>query len=123
MPQNMMTKPEAPKTAMNSKFEPMSAVEFFSAKLSYEVSPTALKTMMDLNALKDVCLVDVRSIEAYKQYHISMALCIPLGELAGKMSTLPKDKMVVAYGDDKYCDLATKACYELAQNAAAWRAG
>jgi rhodanese-related sulfurtransferase len=95
--------------------ECMSAVEHFSAQVAYEVMPMALKGMMDKNALKDVCLIDVRSIEAYKQCHISMALCIPLPELAAKMSTLPKDKLIVAYCGDYSCGLAPRACLELAQ--------
>ena len=116
MAQNMMTKPgPKPATQTNCKtMECMPAVEYFSAKCSYELSPMALKGMMDQNALKDVCLVDVRSIDAYKQCHISMALCIPLNELAAKMDTLPKDKMVVAYCGGMTCGLAAKACMEFA---------
>jgi rhodanese-related sulfurtransferase len=116
MPQNMMSKTAGPKTATNGKtMECMSAVEFFSAKLSYQLSPMALKGMMDMNALKDICLIDVRSIEAYKQCRITMALCIPMAELEGKMNTLPKDKMIVAYCSDMTCGLAPKACLELAK--------
>jgi rhodanese-related sulfurtransferase len=115
MPQNMMSKTEGPKPATNRKMEFPSAVEFFSAKLAYQLSPMALKGMMDMNALKDVCLIDVRSIEACKQGRITMALCIPMGELEDKMSTLPKDKMIVTYGADKHCSLAPKACLALAK--------
>jgi rhodanese-related sulfurtransferase len=115
MPQNMMSKTEGPKPTTNKKMELPSAVEFFSAKLAYKMSPMALKGMMDMNALKDICLVDVRSIEAYKQCRITMALCIPINELEGKMNTLPKDKTIVAYCSDMTCSLAPKACLELAK--------
>ena len=115
MPQNAMPKADASKTTNCMTKECRSAVEYFSAQVAYEVMPMALKGMMDKNALKDVCLIDVRSIDAYKQSHVSMAMCIPLPELAAKMSTLPKEKLVVAYGADADCGLAPRACLELAQ--------
>ncbi|UPT72661.1 MAG: rhodanese-like domain-containing protein [Elusimicrobiota bacterium] len=114
MTPNTMEKMTGPKPA-SCETSCMSAVEYFTAKLDCEMTPWTLKGMMDKNAMKDVCLIDVRPVEDYKKCHISMAMCIPLAELGAKMNTLPKDKTIVAYCGDMTCGLAPKACLELSK--------
>lgn len=42
-------------------------------------------------------LVDVRSPDEYSAGHIQGAVNVPVGELAGKLGSIPKDKAVVVY--------------------------
>lgn len=100
----------------------LSAVEYFKAKLSYEMTPWTLKglvidkkpTSCGLNPA-DVLLLDVRSAEAYAEGHLPTALNIPLADLVSKMSTLPKDKTLVTYCGNITCALAPKAALVLAE--------
>ncbi len=109
MTQNTMTKPEMKK-------ECMSAVEYFQAKIDCEMTPGTLKGLMDREMMSAITLIDVRSPEAFKECRIPNAACVPMAELAGKMAALPKNKNVVVYCGDMSCDLAPKACLELAKN-------
>ncbi len=100
----------------------ISAVEYFKAKLSYEMTPYSLKGMIiDKNttacgmSAKDVLLLDVRSTESFNESHIPGALNIPLADLAGKFATLPKDKTLVTYCSSLTCALAPKAALKLAE--------
>jgi predicted sulfurtransferase len=42
-------------------------------------------------------IVDVRSIEAYRESHIKGALSIPLDELESRLSELPRNKTIITY--------------------------
>ncbi|MBK8252815.1 MAG: rhodanese-like domain-containing protein [Polyangiaceae bacterium] len=42
-------------------------------------------------------LVDVRSPEEFTEGHIQGAVNVPVGELGGKLASIPKDKPVVVY--------------------------
>jgi rhodanese-related sulfurtransferase len=97
-----------------TKTPQLSAVEYFKAKLSYEMSPYGLKHLLD-EKTKDYTLVDVRSAEEFKKAHIPTALNIPLKELTNKLSSLPKDKTIVTYCGSITCQLAPTAALELAQ--------
>jgi rhodanese-related sulfurtransferase len=97
-----------------TKAPQMSAVEYFKAKLGYEMSPYGLKHLLD-DKTKDYVLVDVRSPEEFKKAHIPTALSIPLKELTNKLSSLPKDKTIVTYCGNITCQLAPTAALELAQ--------
>ena len=100
----------------------ISAVEYFKAKLAYEMTPWTLKGMVvDKSAsacgLKatDLLILYVRSAEAFNESHIPTALNIPLADLAGKLATLPKDKTIVTYCSNLTCALAPKAALVLAE--------
>jgi rhodanese-related sulfurtransferase len=100
----------------------LSAVEYFKAKLSYEMTPWTLKGLViDKNTtacgLKadNLLILDVRSAEAYNENHLPTAVNIPLADLAGKLASLPKDKTVVTYCSNLTCALAPKAALVLAE--------
>ena len=42
-------------------------------------------------------LVDVRGAESYKQEHAKGAISLPTGEIATRLSELPKDKQIITY--------------------------
>lgn len=91
----------------------LTAVEYFQAKLNYEMTPWTLKNMMDQKT-PGYLVLDVRSADQYKEGHIPGAMNLPLAELAAKMTKLPKDKTLVTYCGSITCGLAPKAALELA---------
>lgn len=100
----------------------ISAVDYFKAKLAYEMTPYSLKGMIiDKNttacgmSAKDVLVLDVRSADAFNEGHLPGALNIPLADLKGKFNTLPKDKTLVTYCSSITCALAPKAALQLAE--------
>jgi rhodanese-related sulfurtransferase len=56
-----------------------------------------------------VTVLDVRPVEEYLAGHIPEAVSVPLGELAGYLDQLPRDREVVAYCRGPYCVLALDA--------------
>ena len=125
MPQSTMpksTKPDMTKPMPKTMPKPMpeatkcmTASDYFMCKMSYEMTPYALKEMLDKKA-KDICIVDVRSREMVAECHIPTAMNVPLAELCGAMETLPKDKTIVACCGGMTCGMATKACALLAMS-------
>ncbi len=93
----------------------ISAADYFSAKLAYEMTPWTLKRLV-LDEKSDKHLVlDVRSPEHFAQAHIPTAVNIPLADLVLKLKALPKNKILVTYCGNITCGLAPKAALELAQ--------
>lgn len=92
----------------------LSAVEYFKAKLAYEMTPYSLNSLLT-KKVTDLLVLDVRSADMFNANHIPTALNIPLADLAGKLATLPKDKTIVAYCGNFTCALAPKAALELAE--------
>jgi len=97
-----------------SRTQGISAVDYFSAKLNYELSPWVLNSLIE-NGTRDHVVLDVRSREQYEEGHIPGARNIPLDELISELKTLPKDKTIVTYCGGITCPLAPKAALELAQ--------
>ena len=100
----------------------ISPVDYFSAKLAYEMTPWTLKGLViDKNTtacgLKadNLLILDVRSVDAFALGHLPTAINIPLADLAGKLATLPKDKTLVTYCSNLTCALAPKAALVLAE--------
>lgn len=93
----------------------ISPVDYFSAKLAYEMTPWKLKGLLIDKKVTDLLLLDVRSPEAFAEGHLPTALNIPLPELAAKLATLPKDKTLVTYCANITCGLAPKAALVLAE--------
>ena len=98
----------------STKTNGLSAAEYFKAKLSYDMSPYGLKQLLDQKS-QDYRIIDVRSAEDFKQGHLPTAINLPLQELPGKLSSLPKDKTLVTYCGSITCQMAPKAALELAQ--------
>jgi rhodanese-related sulfurtransferase/DNA-binding transcriptional ArsR family regulator len=57
----------------------------------------------------NVLVLDVRPIEEYLAGHIPGATCIPVGELAGRISELPVEAEIVVYCRGEYCGMAYDA--------------
>lgn len=92
----------------------ISAVDYFAAKLAYEMTPYSLNSALE-KKIAGLFVLDVRSPEDYKNGHLPGALNIPLADLPAKMGTLPKDKTIVAYCGNMTCALAPKAALALAE--------
>ncbi len=97
----------APKTAA------ISAVDYFAAKLAYEMTPYSLNAALEKKI--DLFVLDVRSPEDFAKGHIPGATNIPLTDLPGKFGSLPKDKTIIAYCGNITCALAPKASLALAE--------
>lgn len=113
-----MTATAAPKM----KAPAISAVDYFAAKLAYEMTPWTLKgVLVDKQttacgvSASNVFVLDVRTPEYFQQGHLPGAVNIPLADLAGKLNTLPKDKVIVTYCANLTCALAPKAALQLAE--------
>lgn len=89
-------------------------VDYFAAKLAYEMTPWTLKNIIEKTP-EQVLLLDVRSADMFVNAHIPTALNIPLADLVSKLGTLPKNKTIVTYCSNLTCSLAPKAALELAQ--------
>jgi rhodanese-related sulfurtransferase len=103
-----------PTNVLEPKLIELTAVQYFSAKLAYEMTPWALKSILEKTP-EQVLVLDVRNAEMFAAQHIKGAKNIPLVDLVSKLSTLPKDKTIVTYCGDLTCGLAPKAALELAQ--------
>jgi rhodanese-related sulfurtransferase len=93
----------------------LSAVDYFSAKLNFEMTPYALNSYLDKGS-KEYFILDVRSPEDFAKGHLPGATSLPLADLSAKMGTLPKDKTIVTYCGNITCALAPKAALKLAQS-------
>ena len=89
-------------------------VEYFRAKLEYEIAPASLRKLLD-RMPNNVCIVDVRDAEQYDAGHIPGARNIPMETLVSAFYSLPKDMMIVTYCADLACGLSPQAALELAQ--------
>ncbi len=70
--------------------------EFFAAKLRAMKQKTdAIHRVKD--GLGDFLLLDVRPRGAFRKAHVQGAWCVPLDELAGLVSRLPRDRELVTY--------------------------
>lgn len=103
-----------PTNVLEPKLIELTPVQYFSAKLAYEMTPWALKSLLEKTP-EQVLVLDVRNAEMFAAQHIKGAKNIPLADLVSKLATLPKDKTIVTYCGDLTCGLAPKAALELAQ--------
>ena len=103
-----------PNTVLEPKALEITNVQYFQAKLAFEMTPWSLKALLEKNA-DAICLLDVRTPEMYATAHLPTAINIPLVDLVSKLNTLPKNKTIVTYCGNLTCALAPKAALELAQ--------
>ncbi|WED29429.1 hypothetical protein L3V77_18565 [Vibrio sp. DW001] len=94
----------------------MNAIEFFESKIKCTVSP--MDYLNELNRDKDtVVLVDVRNAPAHiKKDKIKGAIEIAQSDLADNLDKISKDKRVVVYCWDTFCNLGAKAAITLLNN-------
>jgi rhodanese-related sulfurtransferase/DNA-binding transcriptional ArsR family regulator len=74
-----------------------------------ELEPVAAKDLLGRVRKGLVTVLDVRPPEEYQAGHLPGAVNIPLSELIGRLSKLPKTKEVIAYCRGPYCVLAFEA--------------
>lgn len=94
----------------------MKALDYFEERVNHTYSPMDLMAELKNNDA-NIYVVDVRNgpIELRKD-KISGALVIPLSELADNMDTLVKDRKIVVYCWDIWCNTASKAAVLLLRN-------
>jgi rhodanese-related sulfurtransferase len=85
-----------------------------AVKLEYEITPQALKALIDLE-MDTVIILDIRDHAAYQMEHLPNACCVPLDNLEENAGYLPKDKLIVTYCGDGECGQALRAALDLAQ--------
>lgn len=90
----------------------LSAVDYFSAKLSYEITPWTLN--LKLPEGKHLVL-DVRDKEKWELERVPGSVNIPLKDLSARLGELPKDKTIVPYCSNVICGLAVRASLQLAE--------
>ena len=74
-----------------------------------DLEPIAAKELLGRARKGLVTVLDVRPCEEYQAGHLPGAVNIPLSELEGRLSKLPKSREVVAYCRGPYCVLAFEA--------------
>jgi rhodanese-related sulfurtransferase len=92
----------------------LNSVDWFKAKLQFEIGPVELKRLIDTR--ETILVLDVRDRDSYGREHIPGAINIPFAELQRRLGEqpLPKDKTIVTYCYSITCHLATKAALDLA---------
>jgi rhodanese-related sulfurtransferase len=94
----------------------MNKLEYFNAKIESTLSP------MDYIQLKkikgdDIVLVDVRNAPKHiKKDKIKDSLEIQQIDILDNLDQLPKDKLIVVYCWESWCNLAAKSCVTLLEN-------
>ena len=91
----------------------MKAIDFFESKIQSTISP-----MDYLHASKaapdDFVLIDVRNAPDHiKKDKIKGALDIGQNVIMSRLSDLPKDKLIVVYCWETWCNLGAKAAIDL----------
>ena len=94
----------------------MSKMDYFKAKIESTISPMEFTTAEKAEPEKFL-VVDVRNAppQVMKQ-KVSGAKHIPLKDLADRLGELPKDKMIVVYCWDTWCNMAAHAAVILLEN-------
>ena len=110
----------------------MTELDFFKTRVEATMPPRQLMRTRAAEPEK-VVLVDVRNATPDDMGEkILGAVHIPQSEIAGRLSELPKDELVIVYTWDDWCNLAARAAVTLLENGfcvmelrggiAAWRA-
>ena len=73
------------------------------------LEPVDKQALLERVRRAEVIVLDVRPPEEYRAGHIPGAVSIPLKELEAQLSTLPRDREIVAYCRVPYCVLAVEA--------------
>ena len=73
------------------------------------IKTVRLKEIVEEIESGEVILIDVRPQDEYENQHIPGALSLPVQSIEEYLSSLPKDKKIIAYCRGPYCVFATKA--------------
>lgn len=94
----------------------MNKLDFFKARIEATISPMDFIQANKANP-DSMVLIDVRNAPAHlKEKAIVGALQIPQVEISSHLSEIPKDKIIVVYCWDVWCNLAAKAAVTLLEN-------
>ena len=94
----------------------MRTIDYFQSRIEATVSPMDC-VMMSKSEPQNYILIDVRNAPPHlKEVKIKGALEIPLNELANRLGELPKDKMIIIYCWDVWCNMAAHAAVILLKN-------
>lgn len=74
-----------------------------------ELDPVTIAELSTRMRKRGVVVLDVRPVAEYDAGHVPGAVSVPIEELAGRMSELPRNAEVVAYCRGPYCVLAPQA--------------
>jgi len=92
----------------------MNQIEFYEAKLKYEIDSWDLSEAIKNN--EGVIVVDTRSNEAYEVEHIPSAINLPHRVMSTETSkNLDKSKTYITYCDGIGCNASTKGAVNLAK--------
>lgn len=89
------------------------AVDFFEAKLAFEIGPIGIKNALE--AKEKIQIVDLRTPEFYAKGHVPTAINIGYDQLEANLSKLDKDVTTVVYCYNITCHLAAKGALFLAK--------
>lgn len=94
----------------------MDTIGYFQSRIEATLSPMDYLMASKKNP-QDYVLIDVRNAPVHiKKVKIKGAMELPLNELAGRLSELPKDKTIVVYCWDVWCNMAAQAAVLLLKN-------
>lgn len=89
------------------------AVEYFKAKLEFEVGPVELKAILERG--EPIQVVDLRTADLYKEAHIPKSIQADFNQFEQFITGLDKDVTTVVYCYNITCHLSTKAALYLAE--------
>lgn len=91
----------------------MEQIEFYTAKLSYEIDSWDLFELLEKNAC---FIIDARSSEAFEREHIPSAINIPHRSMTAETTKdLDKSKLYISYCDGIGCNASTKSALNMAK--------
>lgn len=97
---------------LESPVNALTNVDWFKAKLQFEMGPVELNELM--HDKDSIIALDVRDFDSFAKEHIPGAMNVPLADLPKKLASIPKEKTIVCYCWTITCHLATKAALDLA---------
>jgi len=94
----------------------MNKLKYFKAKVEATVSPMDYLKIKEEKG-EDILLVDVRNAPKHiKKEKIKGSIEIQQIDLINNLDQLSKDKIIVVYCWETWCNLAAKACVTLLEN-------
>lgn len=96
-------------------------VDLKKLKEHFQIKLSAEKQLADVvesirNGGSTLLLLDMRAKEDYQRGHIKGAWSMPLAEIETRYNDLPRDKEVVTYCYNQYCQLSTLGALKLVEH-------
>jgi rhodanese-related sulfurtransferase len=104
---------EVSKVLENSPADPSAANNHFRSKLAFETDPSDVYHDIT-NKVSGIVVVDARAPDAYARGHVPGAINLPHRTIdSSTTASLPRDKVIVTYCDEVFCNASTKAAAKL----------